>query len=59
MSGPDEGEKIAVDNVSFNELIWIELYWNLAYLRATLCKILISTFAHKMDFAHNFSVDFF
>ena len=28
-------------------------------LRASLCKILISTFAHKMDFAHNFSVDFF
>ena len=27
-------------------------------LRASLCKILISTFAHKMDFAHNFSVDF-
>ena len=22
-------------------------------------KILISSFAHKMDFAHNFSVDFF
>ena len=28
-------------------------------LRASLCKILISTFAHKIDFAHNFSVDFF
>ena len=28
-------------------------------LRATLCKILISSFAHKMDFANNFSVDFF
>ena len=28
-------------------------------LRASLCKILISSFAHKMDFAHNFSVDFF
>ena len=27
--------------------------------RASLCKILISSFAHKMDFAHNFSVDFF
>ena len=27
-------------------------------LRASLCKILISSFAHKMDFAHNFSVDF-
>ena len=24
-----------------------------------LCKILILSFAHKMDFAHNFSVDFF
>ena len=29
------------------------------YLRASLCKILISSFADKMDFAHNFSVDFF
>ena len=29
------------------------------FLRASLCKILISSFAHKMDFAHNFSVDFF
>ena len=28
-------------------------------LRASLCKILISSFAHEMDFAHNFSVDFF
>ena len=28
-------------------------------LRASLCKILISSFDHKMDFAHNFSVDFF
>ena len=28
-------------------------------LRASLCKILISSFAHKMDFAHNFSIDFF
>ena len=28
-------------------------------LRASLCKNLISSFAHKMDFAHNFSVDFF
>ena len=28
-------------------------------LRARLCKILISSFAHKMDFVHNFSVDFF
>ena len=28
-------------------------------LRASLCKILIWSFAHKMDFAHNFSVDFF
>ena len=28
-------------------------------LRASLCKILISSFAHKMDFAYNFSVDFF
>ena len=28
-------------------------------LRASLCKILISSFAHKMDFANNFFVDFF
>ena len=28
-------------------------------LRASLCKILISSFAHRMDFAHNLSVDFF
>ena len=28
-------------------------------LRASLCKILISSFAHKMDFTHNVSVDFF
>ena len=27
-------------------------------LRVSLCKILISSFAHEMDFAHNFSVDF-
>ena len=31
----------------------------LSALRASLCKILISSFAHKMDFANNFSVDFF
>ena len=29
------------------------------YLRASLCKILISSFGHKMDLAHNLSVDFF
>ena len=28
-------------------------------LRASLCKILISSFVHKMDLANNFSVDFF
>ena len=33
--------------------------YNLEQLRASLCKILISSFAHNMDFAHNFSVDFF
>ena len=37
MSGPDEGEKNAVENVSFNELIWIELYWNLACLSIVIC----------------------
>jgi len=31
----------------------------ISLLRASLCKILISSFAHIMDFAHNFSVDFF
>ena len=31
----------------------------LILLRASLCKILISSFAHKMDFANIFSVDFF
>ena len=31
---------------------------SISFLRASLCKILISSFAHKMDFAHNFSVDF-
>ena len=34
-------------------------YFNFVFLRASLCKILISSLAHKMDFAHNFSVDFF
>jgi len=34
-------------------------YHPTSLLRACLCKILISSFAHKMDFAHNFSVDFF
>ena len=28
-------------------------------LRASLCEILILSFAHKMDFAHNLSVHFF
>ena len=39
-----------------NKLVFLMGDWN---LRASLCKILISSFAHKMDFAHNFSVDFF
>ena len=34
-------------------------YFAVSILRASLGKILISSFAHKMDFAHNFSVDFF
>ena len=34
-------------------------HMNTDFLRASLCKILISSFAHKMDFANNFSVDFF
>ena len=33
-------------------------YPTIQFLRARLCKILISSFAHKMDFAHNFSRDF-
>ena len=33
-------------------------YGNIIYmLRASLCKILISSFAHKMDFAHNLSLN--
>ena len=32
---------------------------SLSVLRGSLCKTLISSFAHKMDFAHNFSVDVF
>ena len=40
------------------DLVYVCMYVNL-YLRASLCKILISSFAHKIDFAHNFSVDFF
>ena len=33
--------------------------WAERYLRASLCKILISSFGHKTDFASNFCVDFF
>ena len=36
-----------------------ETFFRGVELRASLCKILISSFAHRMDFAHNFSVDFF
>ena len=32
---------------------------SVVFLRASVCKILILSFAHKMDFARNFSVDFF
>ena len=39
--------------------VWANLCGDLIYLRASLCKILISSFAHKMNFAHNLSVDFF
>ena len=39
-------------------MVFVSLYRRDA-LRASLCKILLSSFAHKMDFAHNFSVDFF
>ena len=31
-------------------------YFAVRILRASLCRVLISSFAHKMDFAHNFSV---
>ena len=41
--------------IQLSVLLWKQI----DYLRASLCKILISSFAHKMDFAHNFSVDFF
>ena len=37
MSRPNEGEKNAFDNVSFNELIWIELYWYLACSSIVIC----------------------
>ena len=40
-------------------IVTITLPTNNDELRASLSKILISSFAHKMDFAHNFSVDFF
>ena len=39
--------------------VWENGAQNSGLLRASLCKILISSFAHKMDFAHTFSVDFF
>ena len=47
-----------IDSVGLHALpaVSIRVY---LLLRASLCKILISSFAHKMDFAHNFSVDFF
>ena len=48
------GEKKLMPNTKF---VYICLSFD--NLRASLCKILISSFAHKMDFAHNFSVDFF
>ena len=41
------------------DLIKLSKWNSTQHLRASLCKILISSFAHKMDFAHNFSVDFF
>ena len=41
-----------IDRGNVNAVVFLDL-------RASLCKILISSFAHKMDFAHNFSVDFF
>ena len=40
-------------------LLLLKTVTSVKHLRASLCKILISSFAHKMDFAHNFSVDFF
>ena len=43
----------------FNFLIYRRSDLSDENLRASLCKILISSFAHKVDFAHNFSVDFF
>ena len=45
-------------NKQEDDLFYLVLV-HLVDLRASLCKILISSFAHKMDFAHNFSVDFF
>ena len=43
-------------NISINVMKNVDLSKKLTYLRASLCKILISSFAHQMDFAHNFSV---
>ena len=48
--------------ISISSLFSVSIYktkFVVNKLRASLCKILISSFAHKMDFAHNFSVDFF
>ena len=42
------------------EAVLLHVYVNRdQFLRASLCKILKSSFAHNMDFAHNFSVEFF
>ena len=49
---PKKDEQIWVDSI---RLVYSRVVY---HLRASLCKILRSSFAHKMDFAHNFSVDF-
>jgi len=60
LADPDLTPVITNDFSHYLFVIDPNIFCNTRYdLRASLCKILISSFAHKMDFAHNFSVDFF
>ena len=54
-------EKLAEKDVEGYPIVisWLRTRISFEILRASLCKILISSFAHKMDFVNNFSVDFF
>ena len=51
-SVPESKARVHPKDMASNSLSSVDL-------RASLCKIPISSFAHKMDFAHNLSVDFF